>query len=229
MPTIQVPKEGFFDDIKEMLRQMSQENDRRSKEADRRSKEADRRLKEADLEMKELKAFQKEVSLQMKDTDRRMKETDLQIKETSKKISDIGEKFGYFTEGMALPSMEKILEERFNMDVVLPRVKARNRKDGTNMEIDVLSYANGEVNAIYLVEIKSKLTTKGIKQTISMLNNFFKFFPEHKGKKLYGILAAVQYNKHLQKQVLKEGLYFACIHEEVFDLKVPRGFEARKF
>jgi len=30
-------------------------------------------------------------------------------------------------------------------------------------------------------------------------------------------------------QVPKEGLYFASIYEEVFDLKVPKGFKARKF
>ena len=214
MPTIQVPGKGFFDDIKEMLRQMSEESDHRFKEADR--------------EMKELKASQKETDRQIQETSLQMKDTDRRMKETSKKISDIGEKFGYFTEGMALPSMEKILEERFGMEYINPRVRI-NKKDGTNMEIDVLSYSNGEVNAVYLVEIKSKLSQKGIKQTINLLNNFFKFFPEHKGKKLYGILAAVQYNKHLQKQVLKEGLYFASIHEEVFDLKVPEGFEARKF
>ena len=203
MPTIEIPKEGFLDNVNRTLDRISKEQEKMQKS------------------QKELKAFQKETSLQMKETDRRMKETD-------RKISDIGEKFGYFTEGMALPSMEKILEERFGMEYINPRVRI-NKKDGTNIEIDVLSYANGEVNAVYLVEIKSKLTTKGIKQTINLLNNFFKFFPEHKGKDLYGILAAVQYNKHLQKQVLKEGLYFASIHEEVFDLKVPEGFEARKF
>ncbi len=52
-------------------------------------------------------------------------ETDRQIKQVNKQLGESGDKFGSFTEGLALPLMEKILYQQFKMDVVAPRVKAR--------------------------------------------------------------------------------------------------------
>lgn len=49
------------------------------------------------------------------------------IKELGQQIGGLGDKFGYFTEGMALPSMERILTEQFGMSVIMPRVRVRQR------------------------------------------------------------------------------------------------------
>ena len=84
-----------------LLQEQSQETDRRSQETDRRFKE----------------------------TDRRFKETDHQLKELGKQIGGLGAKFGSFTEGLALPSMETILQTRFGMEVVSPSVRV-SKKDG---------------------------------------------------------------------------------------------------
>ena len=61
-----------------------------------------------------------------------------QIKETSKQLGGLGNKFGRFTEGMAFPSMEKVLRERFQMDVFATRVKAR--KNGPSGEPPATSF-----------------------------------------------------------------------------------------
>ena len=52
------------------------------------------------------------------------KETDRQLKELGKQIGGLGSKFGSFTEGLALPSMEKILRQRFGMEIISPSVRA---------------------------------------------------------------------------------------------------------
>ncbi len=90
-------------------------------------KETDRQLKENSLQFKE----------QQKESKRREKETDKQLKELGKQIGGLGSKFGSFTEGLALPSMEKILRQRFGMKVVSPSVRAT--EDGKHIEIDVLA------------------------------------------------------------------------------------------
>ncbi|MCZ8118674.1 MAG: DUF3782 domain-containing protein, partial [Microcystis sp.] len=66
-------------------------------------KETDKQLKETDLLLKE-------VSQQQKKTDK-------QLKELGQQIGGLGAKFGSFTEGLALPSMETILRQRFGMEV----------------------------------------------------------------------------------------------------------------
>jgi hypothetical protein len=150
-------------------------------------------------------------------------ETGRQIRELGKQIGGLGEKFGSFTEGLALPSMEKILRARFGMEVVSPSVRVT--KDGHHLEIDVLAWANGAINAAYLVEVKSHAREESIVQMKMLLGRFRAFFPEHRDKRLYGILAAVDLSAALRARALREGLYVARIHDEVFEIDVPADFQ----
>jgi hypothetical protein len=155
------------------------------------------------------------------------KETDRQIKELGKQIGGLGEKFGSFTEGLALPSMARILSERFGMEVVSPSVRVS--KQGQHLEIDVLAYANGEINEAYVVEVKSHAREEAIEQLRGILERFRQFFPEHKDKTVYGILAAVDLSDELRERVLKAGFYAARIHDQVFDLDVPANFKPKPY
>ncbi len=99
-------------------------------------KETDRQLKEVSQQQKETELLLKEVSQQQKENAQQQKETDKQLKELGKQIGGLGAKFGSFTEGLALPSMETILRQRFGMEVVSPSVRVS--KDGQHLEIDFL-------------------------------------------------------------------------------------------
>jgi hypothetical protein len=181
-----------------------------------------------------LRLFQ-ETDRQFKETDRRMQETndrsirdiDRQLQENARLIQRLGAKFGSFTEGLALPSMEKILRDRFGMEVISPSVRVS--KAGKHMELDVLAYANGPVNAAYIVEVKSHAREESIAQLKTLLHRFRDFFPEHRDKQLYGILAAVDLSASLREKALQEGLYVAHIHDEVFTLDIPEDFQPRAF
>jgi len=179
----------------------------------------------------ELTAAQKETDLRQKETDRQIKElgkqTDRQLKELGKQIGGLGSKFGSFTEGLALPSMEKILRQRFGMKIVSPSVRAS--EDGKHMEIDVLAYTNGELNTAYIVEVKSHAREDSITQLKSILQRFRDFFPEHKNKQLYGILAAVDMSPELRQKTLQEGFYVARIHDQVFELDTPENFQPQSY
>ncbi|WP_430014715.1 DUF3782 domain-containing protein [Microcystis ichthyoblabe FBCC-A1114] len=179
-------------------------------------KETDKQLKETDLILKEVSQQQKENAQQQKKTDR-------QLKELGQQIGGLGAKFGSFTEGLALPSMETILRQRFGMKVVSPSVRAS--EDGKHLEIDVLAYTNGELNTAYIVEVKSHAREESITQLKSILQRFRSFFPEHKDKKLYGILAAVHVSPELREKILQEGFYVARIHDQVFELDIPDNFQ----
>jgi hypothetical protein len=175
----------------------------------------------------ELTAAQKETDRQQKETERRQQETDRQLRELGKQIGGLGAKFGSFTEGLALPSMETILRQRFGMKVVSPSVRAS--EDGKHLEIDVLAYTNGELNTAYIVEVKSHAREESITQLKSILQRFRSFFPEHKDKKLYGILAAVHVSPELREKILQEGFYVARIHDQVFELDIPDNFQPRPY
>ena len=179
--------------------------------------------KETDKQLKEVSQQQKENAQQLKETDRQQQKTDKQLKELGQQIGGLGAKFGSFTEGLALPSMETILRQRFGMEVVSPSVRVS--KNGQHLEIDVLAYTNGELNTAYIVEVKSHAKEESITQLKSILQRFRTFFPEHQDKKLYGILAAVDMSPELRQKTLEEGLYVAQIHDEVFELDIPENFQ----
>ena len=185
-------------------------------------RETDRQLKETDRQLKETDRQLKETDRQLKETDRQLRK---QLKEFGKQIGGLGEKFGGFTEGMALPSMTKILTETFGMEVVTPRVKVR--KAGRSLELDVLAYANSECNAAYIVEIKSHLRPDGIEQLQNILEQFRHFFPEHADKALYGILAVVDAPEDLRQEALSAGIFMAGINDEQFKLEVPSNFQPK--
>jgi len=186
-----------------------------------------RLLAELATSQSELTAAQKETDLQLKEVSQAQKATDRQLKELGKQIGGLGSKFGSFTEGLALPSMEKILRQRFGMKVVSPSVRAS--EDGKHIEIDVLAYTNGNLNTAYIVEVKSHAREDSITQLKSILQRFRIFFPEHKDKQLYGILAAVDMSSDLRQKTLEAGFYVARIHDEVFELDIPENFQPQGY
>ncbi len=175
----------------------------------------------------ELRSLIADLTVRQAETDRQLKETGRYIKEIGKQIGGLGDKFGGFTEGMAFPSMTKILQQRFGMDVIATRVISR--KNGRSMEIDVLAYSNSKVNEVYAVEVKSHLREDGVEQMLRILREFHDFFAGHEGKKVYGILAAVDIPDDIRERVLREGIYLACIHDDNFELQIPEGFHPRAF
>jgi hypothetical protein len=183
-----------------------------------------------DQELRELMATlaveHAELTKAQRQTDRQMKETDRKLREVGKQIGGLGEKFGSFTEGLALHSMTRILEQRFGMSVISPRVRAHNQ--GESLEVDVLAWSSAR-DEVFVVEVKSHLREGALDQMRDTLNNFRKFFPEHRGKRIYGILAAVDAPQSVQKKVLREGIYLARIHDGQFELQVPEGFQAHAF
>ena len=190
------------------LAQAQKETERRFQETDRRFQETDRRFQETERLLKE----------QSQATDRR-------LQELGKQIGGLSKKFGSFTEGLALPSMETILYQKFGMEVVTPSVRVS--KQGRHLELDVLAYANGDINTAIVVEVKSHARQESIAQLINHLQRFREFFPEHQDKKLYGILAAVDLSNALREEVLKAGLYVARIRDEIFELDTPATFQPR--
>lgn len=160
--------------------------------------------------------------------DKEIEETWRQIRQVNKQLGELGNRFGTFTEGMAWPSVAKILYQEFGMNDVSPRRQAR--LNGATLEIDVLAYDNtGARDDVFIVEIKSRLTPQAITQQHKTIADFPRFFPNLKERKIYGILAAVDISENLRQEVLQNGFYLARISDETFKLQVPRGFKPKAF
>nr|VFJ87926.1 MAG: hypothetical protein BECKH772A_GA0070896_100062 [Candidatus Kentron sp. H]VFJ89902.1 MAG: hypothetical protein BECKH772B_GA0070898_100072 [Candidatus Kentron sp. H]VFJ96299.1 MAG: hypothetical protein BECKH772C_GA0070978_100062 [Candidatus Kentron sp. H] len=180
-------------------------------------RETDRQLKES---IRELRASQQE-------TDRQIQETDQEIKELGRQIGGLGRKFGGLTEGMAYPSMKKLLRERFHMEFIVPRVEIT--RHGRSMELDVFGYSNGKENQAVVVEVKSRLDQGGIEQMERIMARFDEFLPEHRDKQRFGIVAAVDCSQEMETLTHQRGFYLARIQDELFVLDSPASFRPRYF
>ncbi|HEX7186428.1 MAG TPA: DUF3782 domain-containing protein [Thermoanaerobaculia bacterium] len=168
-----------------------------------------------------------EAARQRQEAEHQRRETDRYLRELGRQIGGLGEKFGSFTEGLALPSMTKILTQRFHMDFVAPGIQGR--RNGRTMEVDVLAFSNSGRNEAFVVEVKSHLREEAIDQMRKILREIRDFFPLLADKKVYGILAAVHVPSEVEEKVLREGIYLARIHDGQFDLQVPDDFQPRAF
>lgn len=153
-------------------------------------------------------------------------ETARQIKQVNKQVGELGNKFGSFTEGMAWASLDKILRQRFGMNVVGPQKASQN---GRTLQVDVLGFDTGDRNEAFVVEVKSRLDQDGIDQILQTIADLTDFFPHLRGRKIYGMIAAVDIPDDLRGKVFKAGLYLALISDETFQLSVLDDFKPKVF
>lgn len=149
------------------------------------------------------------------------------VDKVSRQISPLGNKFGLFAEGMALPSLKKILREQFGAEFTANNVVFR--KGGRELELDSLAFCNGTRNSVVIGEIKTHLDNAAVDQLLEQLRKFPEFAPEHRGKELFGILVGVQVDKPAARRAIKEGLYVAQVSADLMKLDVPAGFRPKSF
>jgi len=211
------------EELKQIVAELAKEN----REAARRIQETDRQMQETRKQMKEssqeTERLMKESS---QETDRKMQETGRFLKEIGKQIGGLNSKWGSYTEGLALPSMTELLAKQFDIDTICPNALKRKKKE--IMEIDVLGFANGSVNRVCIVEVKSHIREDALEQLEKTLERFAYFYPEHKGKELIAFLAGVSVSNEVAKKVIEKGYYLASTAHDIFKLKVPKGFKPKK-
>lgn len=176
-----------------------------------------------------LAVSQKETDRQIMETNRQINETDRevkgQLKELGRQIGGLGSKFGTFTEGLMWPSLTRMLFDRSGCDTVSPTTLKRRQSDGSELEVDVLGYSNGTANRVVVVEIKSQVTERDLDQFESILRRFGEYFPEHKGKTVEGVVAALGIKTPMSEAVSRRGLHLARASNESFALADPVGFQ----
>ena len=194
------------------------------KETDRQLLETGRQLKETDLQLKQTDRQQKETDRQLNDFRRTQAEANQELR---KQLGGLGNKFGDFAEGMAIPSLIDILAKRFGADRIVE--SRRVHKGQEEMELDLIGTSNGPNPTVVVAEVKSTLNQRELDKFIRNLGRFFEFFPQFRGYKLYGVLAAVDSSKEMETATLAAGICLARMHEDIFRLAVDPHFRPKDF
>ncbi|MFY7997606.1 MAG: DUF3782 domain-containing protein [Candidatus Kapaibacteriota bacterium] len=192
--------------FKQQLAASQEAAERRAAEADRRAAEADKRAAEAAKETAEMKRYMKELG---------------------KQIGGIHEKFGNFTEGLMLPSLQRIVRKTFGAEAL--DINVARKIGDRHIEVDALAIANGTRNVCVVIEVKSNLNQQELDKVLKKMRDVQEFFPEHRQKTLYGIVAVVHATQGMEERVYEAGLYLARMTAKTFRLDVPKGFVPKAF
>jgi len=153
------------------------------------------------------------------ETDRRFRETDRQLRELGKQIGGLSNKFGSFTESLALPSAEQLLVQHFGVEAFTKYL--HRTVGGEHIEIDGFGFNNGSRNDGWIVEVKSRLDARAVEQTLQIMKRFHSFFPEFTGKALYGLIAAAEATQEAVLLAHREGLYVIRFHGDLMEFVEP--------
>ena len=211
---------GRLAELAERADQRRQEEDeRRRQEAARQLQEDERRREESDRRWRKLREeWQEELRASRAEHDRMMRSL-------NREVARMQQKFGDYSESLAAPALTEVMRDRFHMTEIARRVQGI--RNGKAIEFDMLGHANDRVNEVYIAEIKTKLRQDGIDQILEHLRLFPEFFPHHRDKERYGILAAIEAPSDMQRQVLKKGIYLMLVSEDACELHEPEGFQPR--
>ena len=176
---------------------------------------------------KELKELVASLAVSQKETDKQIKQVSIEVKQVNKQLGELGNKWGTFTEGMAIRSIKKILLDQFKIPVITRNVE--KQINGESIEMDAFGYENSTINTAVIVEIKSHLRDDAVEQIERIMADFPKFFPDHADKKLYGIIACVYAHDSIKNLLRKKGIYLAVLHDETFELYPFKNFTPKDF
>ncbi len=190
--------------------------------------ENSRAIRENNVAIRELREeTREEILATRREMDRQFTGVHRQLSVIHGELGAFGNSLGLYTESMFRPSLERLLRERFGMtEIAAPEYM---ELDGETYELDMVGHAGDQVDEVYVVEVKTQLRLDGMKQLLAHLRRFPRAFPEHRGKKLFGILAAVSIPEGLRPLALKQGLYLATFADELVELSMPDDFEPRPF
>ncbi len=149
------------------------------RETDRKMQKTDRKIEETSKQMKETDRYIKSMSAE---TDKMMRKTDQRIKELNELFTG---QWGKLMESLVEGDLIKLLKER-QIPVEATLTNLAGRYNGEETEFDIIAVNGAE---IVVVEVKTTLSLRDVKRFVGKLENFKKWRPEYRDKKVYGAVA----------------------------------------
>ena len=160
----------------------------------------------------------REISKSQKESDKIRQETDRQLqkmseemaasrKEADKRFKRLDALFttqwGKLMETLVEGDLLKLLKQK-NITVTSTTMNMKVQHQGENWEIDILA-SNGE--EMVMVEVKTTLSLRDVKDFIKKLNTFTSWKSIHKKEKMYGAVAYLKANHGSTQYAEKQGLF----------------------
>ena len=176
----------------------------------------------------EIKEMQAENATQQAKNDKQIESMVDEAKKRDQQIGGLTNKFGRFTEGLAAPSIRKILDEVFDADF-RPELGSKVSTRLAAHHIDAWGVARNGAKEVYLIEVKSRFRPgKHFRQILEQVENFRTYAPEYADHEIYPMVGVVDASEQERLQIWLNGMYVIDVAEGVFSLaESPRGFKPK--
>ncbi|MGB5024498.1 MAG: hypothetical protein WBO44_04070 [Saprospiraceae bacterium] len=159
------------------------------------------------VSFEEIRHLLKELAISQKETDRKFKETELQFKETDRKLNKMIHQFesqwGKFVESLVNGNLIQLLRNK-GIDVRDTSQRRTGIHNGRQFEFDIIA-KNG--NELVIVEVKSHLNIKTIKEFLNELSHARQWLDEYAAYKIYGAVAYLHASEESPKFAERHGLF----------------------
>lgn len=226
MTTIEEIKEVLAEVARRQQAMIEEREREREEERARREEEHARREEERARREEERARWQAEYEVSKAEREREHKKLERTVRQTNKQLGELGNKLGGFAEGLAYPTVERIMLERFKMERV---GMVRLHRGGETIQIDALGVANSAINRVIVGEIKSHFQDKDVAQLEKICLRIPEFMPEHRDKQIFGMMIFVQGDPAAIDLATKRGIYTVQANDENFKLRYPKNFVPRDF
>jgi hypothetical protein len=127
-------------------------------------------------------------------------------RDTDKKWEDMVNKLGTIVEDILAPNLKRVAAEHFQMEILASSLRIYRKIAGTKRyaEFDVVVIG---ADKVILGEAKSTATIAYANDFKETLDSFFEFYPEHRHKKLIGILGSWSIPLKVAERLTALGIY----------------------
>src|SRR3990167_8185878 len=165
---------------------------------------------------------------EFKDEMRTFKEENRQQRrEMNIKWGEMARKLGTITEDLVAPSIPRIINEMFGLDVVFLGIRMKKKlQDGRIKEYDAIAVA-GEY--VYVDETKSTLDSEDVKDFIKDIQEFRDYFPEYEKNKIIGVLASLYVDENVIGYAERSGFLVLAVGDKLMEVMNTKGFKPKEW
>jgi hypothetical protein len=217
--TRQYSEKPDFDSVWLFLQESSREFDRRMLESKERFEKI---FREHEKFFQEHEKISQEHEKYLKELDRKHEISEKKAKNRFDKLEELFTgQWGKLVESLVEGKVVKLLKDK-GIDVV--NTYSRIRNETNNIEIDILA-ANG--NDVVIIEVKTTLNIKKVKEFISKLKEFKKYFPKFADNQVMGAVAYLRSTEGAEEFSKKSGLWVIRATGDSASIVNPTDFKPR--
>lgn len=191
-------------------------------------------FRETDSQFKAIAGRFKETDAQFKETDVKFKETDARMarlqQETTENLNRLeamfGSQWGKMLEALVQPGVLRLFLDR-GIPVRRLHQRSQSQVDGDTMEIDLILEDETD---IIVVEVKSTLHVDDVRDFLTDLDEFPRFFPRFAGYRIFGAVAALSVEEGADRFAYRKGLFVVSVTGDgLVSIKNNESFQPRDF